>query len=142
MIHYLDASALVKRYVRESGTAAVRALFTSGKHLATARIAHAEMAVALARLCREGRLSVTGRDAIFAHIDHDLQAMTIVEIRPALVARVPALVSRRPLRGYDAVHLAAALVLREKGIPIDFWVADTVLATAARDEGLRAVVPL
>lgn len=91
----------------------MRALFTTGKHLATARIAHAEIAAALARLCREGRLSETGRDAIFSHIVQDLTSMTIVEIRPALVARVPALVSRRPLRGYDAVHLAAALVLKD-----------------------------
>jgi len=141
VIHYLDTSALVKRYLREPGTTAVRALFRSGKPLATARIAEAELTAALARLCRMGHLTETIRDRIFARLERDLAGLTLVEIRPALVRRVPSLVTRHPLRGYDAIHLAAALLLRDQGAPVDFWASDVPLLVAARAEGLRAVVP-
>jgi predicted nucleic acid-binding protein len=140
LIQYLDSSALVKRYVEEPGSAAVRALFRGRHHLATVRIGHAELVASLARRCREGRLTPAVRDGIFSDIRDDLQVMTIVEVRPALMTRVSALVTRRPLRGYDAVHLAAALVLQDKGIPVRFWVADATLAAAAVAEGLRTVV--
>lgn len=141
MIHYLDTSALVKRYIQEPGTSAVRALFRRGRHLATARVAHAELAATLARLCKEGFLGTGSRNAIFARIEPDLAVMTVVEIRPPLLRRVAPLVTRRPLRGYDALHLAAALALRDQGVAVDFWAADENLLDAARSEGLRAVKP-
>ncbi len=141
MIQYLDSSAFVKRYVGEPGSAAVRALFRGRHHLAMVRVGHAEVLASLARRCREGSLTSTARDDIFSDIRDDLQVMTIVEIRPALMARVSALVPKQPLRGYDAVHIAAALVLQDKGIPVRFWVADRTLAAAAVAEGLRTVVP-
>ena len=139
MIHYLDTSALVKRYVQEAGSASVRALFR-GKSLATARVAYAEIAATLARLCREGALDETDRDAIYGRLDADFAALTVVEIRASLVRAVPDLVKRRPLRGYDAVHLAAALVLRDRGIAVTFWAADGALVDAARAEGLRTTL--
>ncbi len=51
---------------------------------------------------------------------------------------------RRPLRGYDAVHLAAALDLdrhlRHAGLPaVTFVAADAALCRAAAAEGLTVV---
>ncbi len=40
---YLDTSALVKRFVAEPGTPAVEQLVAGENHLATAKIAYAEM---------------------------------------------------------------------------------------------------
>jgi predicted nucleic acid-binding protein len=139
LIHYLDTSALVKRYVDEPGSAAVRPLFR-GKSVATARIAYAELAATLARVCREGALDESDRDAIYARIDADFAALTVVEIRVPLTRAVPDLVKRRPLRGYDAVHLAAALALRDRGVAVTFWAADGPLVDAARAEGLRTTL--
>ena len=139
MIHYLDTSALVKRYVSEAGSASVRPLFRT-KDVATSRIAYAEIAATMARLARERALTEPARDAILARLDADFVAITIVEIRAALVHRVPSLVSRRPLRGYDAVHLACALALRERVVAVTFWAADAGLVEAARAEGLRTML--
>ena len=136
MIYYLDTSALVKRYVAEPGSAAVRALFTR-KQVATTRIAFAELCATLARLTRERSLSERARDAIFDRLTADFSAMSIVEVRPMLLQRVPELVVRQPLRGYAAVHLAAALVVRQRGVAVEFWAADARLVEAARTEGLR-----
>jgi predicted nucleic acid-binding protein len=139
VIHYLDTSALVKRYVSEPGSVSVRPLFRT-KDVATSRIAYAEIAATMARLVREGALTESARDAILARLDADFAALTIVEIRAALVRRVPSLVARRPLRGYDAVHLTSALALRDRGVAVTFWAADAVLVDAARAEGLRTML--
>lgn len=139
MIHYLDTSALVKRYIDEPGSVAIRPLFR-GKSVATSRVAYAEIAATIARLCREGFLDETDRDAIYARLDPDFAALTVVEIRAPLVCRVPELVGRRPLRGYDALHLVSALVLRDRGAAVTFWAADHVLVDAARAEGMRTML--
>jgi predicted nucleic acid-binding protein len=139
LIHYLDTSALVKRYIKEAGSASVRSLFRS-RSVATARIAYAEIAATLARLCRERRLDETARDRIYARLDGDFNVLSVVEVRAALVRAIPALVMRHPLRGYDAVHLAAALAIRGAGAAVTFWAADTSLTRAARAEGLSAVL--
>jgi predicted nucleic acid-binding protein len=139
LIHYLDTSALVKRYVQEPGSAAVRPLFR-GNRVTTARIAHAEIAATLARLCRDGRLTDTARDRIFERLEADFSALSVVEIRTGLVRKVPSLVVRHPLRGYDAVHLAAALAVRDTGNALTFWAADIRLTNAAQAEGLRTVL--
>ena len=81
------------------------------------------------------------RSEFFARIDHDFGDLTIVEVRPPVLRRVPELVTRYPLRGYDAVQLAAALTIQAHGGSVRFWSADLQLVAAAEAEGLRAMVP-
>ena len=142
MIHYLDTSALVKRYVAEPGSEAIRSLFRRRRHVAVVRIAHAELAAAVARLEREGALDAAARDRVLERLDAHFRAVTVVETRPALLQNTRSLVVRYPLRGYDAVHLAASLLVREQGAPLTSWSADGTQLDAARSEGLRAVDPV
>jgi predicted nucleic acid-binding protein len=140
MIYFLDTSALVKRYLSEPGSAEVRSLFRRQRPIAVARIASAELAAAVARQHREGAVTEAIRDAILARLNRDFAQMTVVEVRAAMLSRVPGLVVRWPLRGYDAVQLAAALTLQAIGIATTFWSSDANLVGAARGEGLRATV--
>ena len=133
-------SALAKRYVTEAGSAWVRALVRRRKSLVVSRIAYAELAATVARLWREAHLDAAARDAFFANLDEDFSRLTVLEVRPAIVARIPELVVRHPLRGYDAVHLASALALVARGGSVDFWSSDRRLTAAARAEGLRATL--
>jgi predicted nucleic acid-binding protein len=137
VIHYLDTSALVKRYVLEPGSRTVREIVRR-RTVAVSRIAYAELASAVARLQREGELDARGRDQILARLDEDFASFTVVEVRPAIVRRVPALVVQRALRGYDAVHLASALAVRDQGAALTFWSADRALVGAATSFGLKA----
>ncbi|MBV9946203.1 MAG: hypothetical protein JOZ69_05090 [Myxococcales bacterium] len=57
------------------------------------------------------------------------------------MALVPELVLRHPIRGYDAVQLAAALTVRASGQAVEFWSSDAALCQAAANEGLRIVNP-
>jgi predicted nucleic acid-binding protein len=140
MTYYLDTSALVKRYVREPGSATVRSLFRRKRSIAVSRIAYAELAAAVARAWRAGALDETERDDILRAAEQDFRTSEVVEVRAALVRRVPDLVVRAPLRGYDAVHVASALALKNRGMVVDFWSADDRLLDAARSEGLRATL--
>ena len=140
MIHFFDTSAFVKRYMREPGSDAVRASFRA-RTAAVARITEAEAFAAIARAHRERGLPVSQRDRILDRIEEDIRELTVVEMRAATIGSVRALVTRHPLRAYDAVQLASALVLHRAGSAVTFWSADTRLCDAARAEGLRATTP-
>ena len=70
-MHYFDASALVKRYVRETGSQTVRRLLATGV-AATSRLSEVEVASAIARRTREGVLSADQRDRVLAALSDDV----------------------------------------------------------------------
>jgi uncharacterized protein len=140
LTYFLDSSALVKRYLTEPGSDLVRALFRRRRRVAVSRIAYAEVVAAVARAWREKFLEQTARDKVFAAIDADFGGFDVTEVRSGIVERIPALVLRQPLRAYDAVQLASALTLKERGASLEFWGADDRLVIAARGEGLRATL--
>ncbi len=140
MTRFFDTSALSKRYISEVGSQAVRATLRSSE-VTVARIACAELAASVARACRLGAITEAQRNAILSRLAEDFSRLNIVEIRPALVALVPNLVIKHPLRGYDAVQLAAALTVQASGHAVEFWCTDATLCAAATAEGLKVVNP-
>lgn len=141
MIRFFDTSALAKRYISESGSSLVRTTLRAHP-VSVARITYAELAASVARAFRLAAISEAQRNAILARIAGDFSRLDVVEIRAALVGLVPGLVVRHPLRGYDAVQLAAALTVHASGQSVEFWSADAVLCQAAATEGLRTVNPV
>ena len=80
MIHYFDASALVKRYIREAGSDLVRRLLRQG-FAASSRISEVEVLSALMRRFREGALSEEVRDRVLRAVDEDIASIYIVLYR-------------------------------------------------------------
>lgn len=140
MIRFFDTSAFVKRYVEESGSAMVRAALRAHA-VVVARVTLAETAAAVARATRLGVISEAQRDVILARLPEDFAKLQVVEIRPALVARVPGIVVRYPLRAYDAIQLAAAITVRQTGLAVELWCADGDLAVSAMSDGFRVILP-
>lgn len=138
MIHYLDSSALVKRYLREPGTDLVASLWRSRRRIAVSRLVEVEVPLALARCARRGDLD---RDDARAQVDRfldELGSFAIVEVRPRTISTARELGWKHELRSYDAVHLAGALQIKnETSSAITFWCADAALSRAALAEGLR-----
>jgi uncharacterized protein len=135
-MRYFDASALVKRYVRERGTAKVRRLLTSGVPV-TSRLSAVEIASALARRAREGAFSDAARDRAITAFNTDLASMLVVELTADIVTRAQALVRRHALRTGDAIQLASCLYIQEElGDETSFVAFDDRLANAASFEGL------
>jgi len=138
VILYVDASAMVKRYVTEPGSKATIVLVDQADVVATSIVSRAEVAAALAKAVRLGVLDdATGRRAHrrFAREWPDYVRTPVTE---ALVARADTLAWNHGLRGYDAVQLASALAWQ------DSIGQDVVLATfhrqlkqAGEEVGLR-----
>lgn len=135
MIRYFDASALVKRFVREEGTAVVVGLLRRSRS-ATCRLSEAEISAALARRRREGGISRAAYAAALAALRSDLARLDVIELVPAVVAGVHPLLARHSLRAGDALQLAAAMILRDRtGDDVELVSYDEGLNVAARAEG-------
>ena len=138
MIVYLDASALVKRYVAERGSRETRELSTKADVVATSLITRAEVAAALAKAVRLGIIEPdSGRKAqrAFASQWPDIAKVPVSE---ALVSRAEALAWDLALRGYDAVQLASALTWQEAvGAEITLATFDRQLWDAGKKAGVR-----
>ena len=113
MIVYADASALVKRYVTESSSNEVIGLTSTANVVATALVSRAEVAAAFARAVRMGILDPEGGRQVQRSFARDWPNLARVAVTEALAARAETLAWEFCLRGYDAIHLAAALTWRE-----------------------------
>lgn len=139
MTRYFDASALVKRYVREVGSTMVRRLLASGIP-ASSRLSEVEVASGIIRRAREGAFTTHHRDRILAALQRDVPALAIVEMIPEITADARALLRRHPLRAGDAIQLASCLYLqRQLGEPVPFVAFDRRLLEAAQAEGLTVI---
>jgi hypothetical protein len=134
-MHYFDASALVKRYVQESGTSTVRTLLRR-PGAATSRLSEAELSSAFCRRLREGTLTERQYERSLSALRADLARLEVVELSPEIVAGVHPLLARHGLRAGDALQLASALALRE-AVTADLVVVvyDDRLHRAAKAEG-------
>lgn len=134
-MRFFDASALVKRYVRQSGSTRVRRLLASGD-VAVSRLSEIEVVSALARIAREGGISAAQRDRAVEAFLADLTAWIVVEVTTDTSQRARELLLRHALRSGDAIQLGSALVLRDgtQDVP-EFLTADLRLADAAAFEG-------
>jgi len=136
MICYLDTSALVKLYVREEGSETVRELVDAAAVVATAKVAYAEARAALARGFREGLLEERDYRLVVAALQDDWARYLALELSDPLIWLAGELAEKHRLRGFDAVHLAAAVTLqaRVKGrVAVACWDARLWDALRASD---------
>jgi predicted nucleic acid-binding protein len=138
LILYLDTSALVKLYVDEPGRDPVVAQVERAGAVATARVTYAEARAAFARKQREGGFDRRALRLVVERLDAEWAAFTVVDVSEPVIRGAGALAERHALRGYDAVQLAAALVLARHGSEVAFACFDRRLRRAARREKLRA----
>ena len=108
MIDYLDASALVKRYVAEAGSDEVASLVDAAAAVGTSIISRAEVAAALAEASRMQVVPRHEAEAAMGAFDAYWTALARLQLTEMLVARAAAVAWEHGLRGHDAVHLATA----------------------------------
>ena len=114
MIIYADTSALVKLFVTENHSDATRHTFQSAQVLGTGLVTRAELGSALARGARRGILSESKAQEARQQLQLVWPTWIHIVIGESLVARAESLAWEYKLRGYDAVHLAAAQVWQEQ----------------------------
>jgi uncharacterized protein len=137
---YLDTSSLVKLYVAESESDAVRRLVEDADIVATAAIAYPEARAAFARRRREGGLRPRAFAAAKRALEEDWPRYLAVDVTTAFCHDAGDLAERHGLRGYAGVHLAAYLqVTRAAGkAKVRFSCFDNRLTAAVRSASRTA----
>jgi predicted nucleic acid-binding protein len=147
--YFVDSSALVKRYVQETGTGWVRRLTRRNAHapIYLARITTVEGTAVVARR-RKGKKLTSAKASSILHRfrKHLAGRYTVIEITPAIFSDAMRMANAHSLRAYDAVQLAAALEIhrqrQEAGFgPVMLVSSDRDLNTAAAAEGLTVDDP-
>ena len=147
--YYFDTSALVKAYLPEAGTDRVREILTEVRtEPATGRafacsIVYPEAVSAVTKRENMGKLTAFEVSRAVQQIEQDFSAdpprpYEVLDATRPIVTRAATLVRSQALRGFDAVHLAAALELRDVALAVSdflFATTDKRLATAAEAEG-------
>ena len=138
MILCMDTSCLVKLYVEEDDSLAVRDQIERADAVFSSELAYPEMRGAFRRRRTEGSLSGASSLKALRRFDKDWAAMGRITVTDAIAEEAGDLAELYALRGMDAIHLATALMVRrEAGSSVDrvrFLTSDERLADAARKE--------
>lgn len=146
---FTDSSAVIKRYIRETGSQWVKNIFTAvpANQVFVAAVTPVEVVSAITRRGRSDDRSQRLADSACTLFLSDYTAdFEIVEVSELLLGQAVQLALSHGLRGYDAVQLAAGVELNRLHIgsgltPILFVSADRELNAAALAEGLTVDDP-
>ncbi|WP_308464995.1 type II toxin-antitoxin system VapC family toxin [Rathayibacter soli] len=111
MIAYFDTSAFLPLVVDEAGSARCRRLWDAADQIVVTRLVHVEVSAALAAAERLGRITSSDHDEALFLVAAVWRQCNIRELDAQLMVAAGHLARRFGLRGYDAVHCAAAAEL-------------------------------
>lgn len=139
-MRYWDTSALVPLIVDEPGTAIARTWLGEDPQVVTWGLTRLEIASAVERRAREGRITAAQRREVLARFEGLAAAWGEVVDLLAVRARAIPLLARHTLRSADAAQLGAAIVASEADPPsLAFACLDRDLARAAEREGFSVL---
>lgn len=138
MITYFDTSILMKLLVDdEAYRPESERLWLDSDYVVCAEIAYVEARAALAAARRHERLNAAASRTAKDQLELLWEQVSIIVVDTALVRAAGDVAERDGLRGYDAVHLTAAVT----GLATVLASADRQLAEAARRRGLNVAGP-
>ena len=134
---YLDSSAYVKIYLDEVFSDKVRQVVSESKQIFCAELGFVEVRAALAAAHRLHRIHEDELTLLKDKFTSQWEYCHQIEIDSALIVRAADLAEYGGLRGYDAMHLAAAERLKLGGIlDLHFLCFDHHLVRAAKMLGI------
>lgn len=138
MTLYVDTSVLVGRYQKQAGFIETNEALTSASTLVTAEITRVEVAATLHRASRNAPTSCADLHRMYSDFEADLEYFHLVLIDRDLISSACDLARKQFLKGYDTVHLAAALTWK-LGVEGQVVLAtfDKQLWQAAKNEGFE-----
>lgn len=137
MILYLDASVIVKRYIEAAGSEETAVLLSEADAIGTNLISRAEVAAGIMRTSRLGIIAADEALRALNKFRSEWEKYIRLPVNEASVLRAEDLVRAYDLRGYDAVHLSAAIMWQEAmGDPITMASFDKKLWQSSREFGL------
>lgn len=142
--YFFDASALVKRYLREVGSNWLRRLIAAEQpRIFISSLSGAEVLAAMMRKRRTGEATPAATDRAVAAFRREFTVnYAVITPGPEVISRAMDLILAYPLRAYDAVQLASALALPPPhGGKPTFVSADEMLLRVAQQVGFSIENP-
>lgn len=130
---FFDSSAFVKRYIEETGSQDVEALYMAATELALSVVCIPEVISALNRRVRETDLSHRQYEAAKENMSEDIRDVAIINLTPNVILACTTILEASPVRAMDALHVACAV---DWGAEL-FVSADKRQVSAARKAGLQ-----
>lgn len=137
MIAYFDTSALVPLLITEPASSTCGRLWNEATRIST-QLIHPEARAALAQAQRMRRLTSAELRQAVDDLDSIALEISYLEITAELAASAGLLAQTHGLRGYDAVHLAAAALVNDRELVL--VTGDHELGTAARTIGISVAL--
>jgi len=138
MIVYFDTSSLVKLYVDETDSDKIKDIAYKATVISTSKIAYVEARAAFARKQKEGGFPLTILRRITEDLNKDWESYFVIEITNALIRSAADIAEKYLLRGFDSIHLASVIALKNKiESDVFFSCSDSKLNRAARKEGIK-----
>jgi predicted nucleic acid-binding protein len=138
VITYVDTSTLIKLIVDEEGSDRAELIWQSADSVASVRLVAVEARAALAAAARGKRLSANQLRVAKTELAAFVDDLHLVEVTEELIESAAQLAETESLKGYDAVHIAAALFVGAAVLTS----ADRTLCQAAARQGLHIADPL
>ena len=149
--YFLDTSALIKHYLKESGSDYVDHLCSEVNQTNIIMLAHITLVEIVATLHRAAvatpkRIKAKQRDILLQGFQQHVQTKYAVFVMSeAVIVNAQKVCARHHLRAMDALQLASALLIRDElphaSLPPIFVASDQELLNAAAKEGLQVVDP-
>lgn len=143
---YLDSSALLKRYQKESGSEFIDQLFEylikSSAYLFTSVLTEVEFTSAIFRLSREQKLTLDeAKGAIYFFEIESISRVSYLPFDSEIIYSAKNILSNHPLKSHDAIQLASALEARYYYDDLYFVADDEKLCRAAEQENFNVLRP-
>jgi predicted nucleic acid-binding protein len=139
-VNYFDTSAFIKAFLIEAGTDNVQHLLLHDGIPATATITYTEMYSGFSRTRREGGLTAIQYETICKEFESFWPSSLQISLTLSVLTLSRDLITRHPLRAFDAIHLASALHIQEElKEPMRIIAADGRLLQAAAAEQLAVL---
>jgi uncharacterized protein len=107
---YVDTSAMFKLLIAEPGSDQARRVSDAADGLVSSTLLYVESAAALSKAVRQGRLEADTAAQVFATFIILSRQMDLIAPASVVLNQAVDIALRTSLRGYDATHLASALV--------------------------------
>lgn len=145
-ILYFDTCALAKRYCRECGHRYVKNIINNpSNEIVFCNLGAVEIASVLAKKAREndGDISRTNAKRRLSRFLHEgKEQYTLMPVTDQIWSKAVGITFKHGLKSLDAIHLAAALKIKQEYPTLQMVTADNKLHDAADMECLKPINPL
>ena len=139
MTLYLDTSALIKRYIEETGSVELEKILDKAEKIVVSQVTRLEAYSTLRRLLDEKRIDEEAYRLLLEEIDHDIMDLNMIPFDGQVESKAGEMIGKHKLKTLDSIQLASCLVHRSF---VDLFVCcDKRLNIAAKSEGLDITDP-